>query len=189
MLHQDLVLKHNELYLAGEETSDSSRERATGLYMRDTRFLNFWDLRVNGAPLEPLEVRVLGPDRAVVVAANRALAADGQRITEPVLPLTVAVEQHVELGADLRVRIVLSNYSGRVLRLSLSLEIGGDFRDLFDIRGFPHRERGGKLRLTHAIARWTCSRLRRPFRRHDQSPGQFQPLTIAHGRLGSDGRD
>jgi glycogen debranching enzyme len=143
VLHQDLVLKHNELYLAGEDTCDSSRERATGLYLRDTRFLNFWDLRVNGAPLEPLEVRVLGPDRAVVVGANRALAADGQRITEPVLPLTVAVEQHVELGADLRVRIVLSNYSGRVLRLSLSLEIGGDFRDLFDIRGFPHRERGG----------------------------------------------
>ena len=111
--------------------------------MRDTRFLSFWDLRVNGAPLEPLEVRVLGPDRAVVVEANGALAADGQRITEPVLPLTVAVEQHVQLGADLRIRIVLSNYSGRLLPLSLSLEIGGDFRDLFDIRGFPHRERGG----------------------------------------------
>ncbi|HEU4688250.1 MAG TPA: glycogen debranching N-terminal domain-containing protein, partial [Vicinamibacterales bacterium] len=143
MLHQDLVLKHNELYLVGEDTSDSSRERATGLYLRDTRFLSSWDLRVNGTPLEPLEVRVLGPDRAVIVEANGTLAADGQRITEPVLPLTVAVEQHVELGADLRIRIVLSNYSGRLLPLSLSLEISGDFRDLFDIRGFPHRERGG----------------------------------------------
>ena len=80
MLHQDLVLKHNELYLVGEDTSDSSRGRATGLYLRDTRFLSFWDLRVNGAPLEPLEVRVLGPDRAVIVEANGALAADGQRI-------------------------------------------------------------------------------------------------------------
>ncbi|MDF2760377.1 MAG: N-terminal domain of (some) glycogen debranching enzyme, partial [Thermomicrobiales bacterium] len=53
MLHQDLVLKHNELYLVGEDASDSSRERATGLYLRDTRFLSFWDLRVNGVPLEP----------------------------------------------------------------------------------------------------------------------------------------
>ena len=143
MLQQDLVLKHNELYLVGEDTSDSSRERATGLYLRDTRFLSSWDLRVNGTPLEPLEVRVLGPDRAVIVEANGTLAADGQRIIEPVLPLTVAVEQHVELGADLRIRIVLSNYSGRLLPLSLSLEIGGDFRDVFDIRGIPHRERAG----------------------------------------------
>jgi glycogen debranching enzyme len=143
VLHQQIVLKHNELYLVGEDTIDSSRERATGLYMRDTRFLSYWDFRVNGAPLEPLEVRVLGPDRAVVVEANGAIAANGQRITEPVLPLTVAIEQHVQLGSDLRIRIVLSNYSGRLLPLSLSLEIGGDFRDLFDIRGFPHRERGG----------------------------------------------
>ena len=84
MLHQDLVLKHNELYLVGEDTSDSSRERATGLYLRDTRFLSFWDLRLNGTPLEPLEVRVLEPDRAVLVEANGALAADGQRIAEPI---------------------------------------------------------------------------------------------------------
>jgi glycogen debranching enzyme len=143
VLNYEFVLKQNELYLVGEETCDSNRERATGLYMRDTRFLSFWDLRINGAPLEPLEVRVLGPDRAVVVEANGALAADGQRIREPVLPLTVAVEQHIQLGADLRIRIVLRNYSGRLLPLSLSLEIGGDFRDLFNIRGFPHRERGG----------------------------------------------
>jgi glycogen debranching enzyme len=143
VLHQEIVLKHNELYLVGEDTIDSSQERATGLYLRDTRFLSFWDLRVNGVPLEPLDVRVLGLDRAVVVEANGALAADGQRMIEPVLPLTVAVEQHIQLGTDLRIQIVLSNYSGRVLPLSLSLEIGGDFRDLFDIRGFPHRERGG----------------------------------------------
>jgi hypothetical protein len=51
VLHHDLVLKHNELYLVGESQCDSSRERATGLYLRDTRFLSFWDLRVNGAAL------------------------------------------------------------------------------------------------------------------------------------------
>jgi len=79
----------------------------------------------------------------VVVSANGALAAEGQRLTEPVLPLTVAVEQDVLLGPNLRIRIVLSNYSGRLLPLSLSLEIGADFRDLFDVRGFPRRERGG----------------------------------------------
>ena len=39
MLNHDLVLKHNELYLVGESQSDGSGERATGLYVRDTRFL------------------------------------------------------------------------------------------------------------------------------------------------------
>jgi glycogen debranching enzyme len=143
VLHQDLVLKHNELYLVGESQSDGSGERATGLYTRDTRFLDRWDLRINGVPLEPLDARVLGSDRAVVVGANGPLAADGVEITEPVRPLTVAVEQDVELGADLRVRIRLGNFSGRTLPLTVSLEVGGDFRDLFDIRGFPRHLRGG----------------------------------------------
>jgi glycogen debranching enzyme len=79
----------------------------------------------------------------VVVGANGPLPADGAEITEPVRPLTVAVEQHAQLGADLRVRIRLSNFSGRVLPLRVSLEVGGDFRDIFDIRGFPRHLRGG----------------------------------------------
>ena len=145
MLHQDLVLKHDELYLVGEAHADLSRERATGLYLRDTRFISFWELRLNGVPLETLDARILGPDRALVVGANGTLAADGRRLTEPVLPLTVAVEQHVVLAADLCIRIVLGNHTGRLLRLSLSIELGADFRDLFDIRGFPRRHRGGRF--------------------------------------------
>ena len=93
MLNQDLVLKHNELYLVGEDQTDGSRERATGLYVRDTRFLDHWRLRLDGAPLEPLEARVLGADRAVVVAGNATISADGPAGREPVLPLTIAVEQ------------------------------------------------------------------------------------------------
>jgi glycogen debranching enzyme len=143
VFHHDLVLKHDELYLVGENQTDLSRERATGLYVRDTRFLHVWELRLNGTPLEPLEARPVGPDRAIVVAGNRALVADGERAAEPVLPLTVAVEEHVALRDALRVRIVLGNYAGRPLRLSLSLELASDFRDLFDIRGFPRRGRGG----------------------------------------------
>lgn len=143
MLNRDLVLKHDELYLVGESHADVSRERATGLYVRDTRFLDCWHLAINGVALEPLDARVLAADRALVVSGNGALPADGQRITEPVRPLSVAIEEHVQLDSTLRVRLVLTNYSGRALPLTLSLELGGDFRDLFDIRGFPRRQRGG----------------------------------------------
>lgn len=143
MLDDNLVLKHNELYLVGEKQTDLSHERATGLYARDTRFLDHWELGINGLPLEPLETRVLGPDRAIVIAGNSMLPPDGPSIQEAVLPLTVSVAQHVTLGVDMRVRVVLGNYSGRDLPLTLSLELGGDFRDMFDIRGFPHPLRDG----------------------------------------------
>ena len=147
MLHQDLVLKHNELYLVGESLSDGSGERATGLYVRDTRFLDCWDLRINGARLEPLDARVLSADRAVVVGGNSALTTDGEFVPEAIRPLTIGVQQHVALGVDLRIRIVLGNYSGLSLPLTLSLEIGGDFRDIFDIRGFARELRDGVYHL------------------------------------------
>jgi glycogen debranching enzyme len=143
MLDYDLVLKHNELYLVGEHQGDRQGERATGLYARDTRFLDCWQLRLNDTPLDVLEARALGPDRAVVVVANELLAPNRAGIAEPVLPQTISVEQHVQLDVDLRVQIAVGNASGRTLPLALSLELGADFRDMFDIRGFPHPRRGG----------------------------------------------
>src|SRR3954462_7294116 len=110
MLSHDLVLKHDELYLVGERHTDVSRDRATGLYLRDTRFLDCWHLAINGVALEPLDARVLAADRALVVSGNGTLPADGQQITEPVRPLTVAVEEHLQLDTALRVSVVLTNF-------------------------------------------------------------------------------
>jgi glycogen debranching enzyme len=142
VLHQDLVLKHNELYLVGESESEGTGERASGLYARDTRFLDCWELRLNGELLEPLDARVLGADRAIVVAGNQSLSPTTAG-REPVRPLSISVEQFVQLGTDLQVRIVLANHSGRSLPLALSLDVGGDFRDIFEIRGFPRTRRDG----------------------------------------------
>ncbi|HEU5432447.1 MAG TPA: glycogen debranching N-terminal domain-containing protein, partial [Thermomicrobiales bacterium] len=152
MLLDNLVLKHNELYLVGERETDASGERANGLYLRDTRFLDCWDLWLNGLPPEPLESRQLGPDRAIVVGANKAIVVETEEGARTLLPLTVAIEQHVQLQRDLQIRIVLTNYNLTPAALTLSLEIGADFRDLFDIRGFERQKRGGEyLDPTHLV--------------------------------------
>ena len=54
MLEHDLVLKSGELYLVGNTPTDGSRERATGLYLRDTRHLCLFRATVNGTVMEPL---------------------------------------------------------------------------------------------------------------------------------------
>jgi glycogen debranching enzyme len=144
VLLDNLVLKHNELYLVGEREADASGERANGLYLRDTRFLDCWDLWLDGLPPEPLESRQLGSDRAIVVGANKAIVVETDEGARTLLPLTVAIEQHVQLLRDLQIRIVLTNYNPAPAPLTLSLEIGADFRDLFDIRGFERQLRGGE---------------------------------------------
>ncbi|HET7095091.1 MAG TPA: glycogen debranching N-terminal domain-containing protein, partial [Thermomicrobiales bacterium] len=150
MLLDNLVLKHNELFLVGERETDASGERANGLYLRDTRYLDRWDIWLDGLPPEPLESRQLGPDRAIVVGANKAIVVESDDGPRTLLPLTVAIEQHVQLQRDLQIRIVLTNYNAAPAPLTLALEIGSDFRDLFDIRGFERQLRGGEyLEPTH----------------------------------------
>ena len=51
MLEHTLILKSDELYLAGGALTDGSSERASGLYLRDTRYLDLFDVRLNGLPL------------------------------------------------------------------------------------------------------------------------------------------
>ena len=144
MLNHAMVLKSDELYLVGSSESAGSGERATGLYLRDTRYLDRCDIHLNGVPLNHMSVQLLGAATASIVDANGAfsLPAEGE-LAEMVHPLTVSIEQTVRLDTDLQVAFVLQNFSGRTLPLTLSFELSADFRDLFDIRGFPRSARGG----------------------------------------------
>ncbi len=140
MLNHNLILKSDELFLAGDITATEGADGAKGLYARDTRFLSRFTMTLGGEPLETLAIRVTGPTSAIVTSGNRRIeTADGD-----LLPLTVAVEEHVSLDGDLRVRIEVHNHGRRPMDLPLHLAWANDFRDLFDIRGFKRKARGSR---------------------------------------------
>jgi glycogen debranching enzyme len=139
VLDHDLVLKSDELYLVGESNTDGSGEPATGLYARDTRHLSRFRLSLDGRPLDRLSARVLGAASAAVVETNQTLTGPDAAV---VPPHTVALLQQVDLGGEVRVRLGLRNYGLHALSLTLAIRLAADFRDLFDIRGFPRAERG-----------------------------------------------
>lgn len=140
MLNHDLVLKSDELYLAGQITSDGG-ERAAGLYLRDTRHLSRFTLSLDGAGLTCLSERMVSAAVGVINLTNDLLRLpDGD-----VLPQTLFIEERVELGTALRVTVTVHNYAGRPLSLALGFEVAADFRDLFDIRGAAPAERGALL--------------------------------------------
>lgn len=145
MLEQsDLVLKNGELFFVGPTVSDWGGGDAGGLYLRDTRFLNYATLRVNGKTMDTLDVQVPEPSTATVVQTNPLLQlAEG----DVVQARSIALEQHLSLENGLWIRYVLRNFSGRTLSLSCVLELAADFRDLFDIRGKPY-PRVGEYRTT-----------------------------------------
>jgi glycogen debranching enzyme len=142
VLHNDLVLKSAECYLVGATPSDGTGEPATGLYLRDTRHLSRFATTLNGLPPRSLTVRTLAADHARIIAGNLPFKASGG----PFVPSqTIAVEQDVRLGGALTVRTTLRNHGLEPLALVLRLDLGSDFRDLFDLRGFDRARRGDLL--------------------------------------------
>lgn len=139
VLDQNLVLKADELFLAGEISTDGSGERATGLYLRDTRHLSRFDLLLNGGRLERLSAHVHDARHATVTLTNRQLRlANGDVIP----PHTVALQERITLGDTLDTVFGLHNFGRTPLPLVLAFALAADFRDLFDIRGMPRAAYG-----------------------------------------------
>jgi glycogen debranching enzyme len=139
MLEHDLVLKSGELYLAGNIATDGSRERATGLYLRDTRHLSTFLVTLNGHSPDVLSAIAHDATHGAVITANRHFRSSNGEV---VLPLQILLEQAVKIDDCLRMSFTLQNFHRAAVELSLEIEMASDFRDLFDVRGFPRSDRG-----------------------------------------------
>jgi glycogen debranching enzyme len=139
VLDYNLVLKNDELYLVGDTSTDGSSERATGLYLRDTRHLSRFRVRINGTVPFRLSSHVHDATDASVIATNELIRFDDGTMMHP---HQIVLEQRVSLAGSLRVNFAFVNFSPQTATLSLGLQFGADFRDLFDIRGFRRDRRG-----------------------------------------------
>jgi glycogen debranching enzyme len=133
MLDTDLVLKADELYLAGAIDTDGSGERATGIYARDTRFVSVLDVSLHGRPLRTLAVRTPAANRALFISTNGSYEVDAREVYGH----SLGIQQELTLTDGIRLDLTVRNHSRETLVPELGVTVGSDFRDLFAIRGFP----------------------------------------------------
>ena len=135
MLDLDLTLKNNELCLVGRP-ADRGEMHEAGLYLRDTRFLSHFTLKVSGKPLEVLSFQTLSATESIVTATP---VRGGDRESEGV-DSSLVVHQRVTIGTALDVTFEVQAFGGWTRESSLEIELGADFRDMFDVRGMiPER--------------------------------------------------
>ena len=98
-----------------------------GLYITDTRYLSRCVLRLGGRRLERLSAEVPDHRRATFYLTNPSIGA--------LRPNSVAVfrDRLVDGGISERMRLV--SYETAPLRLRLSLQLGADFVDIFEVLG------------------------------------------------------
>lgn len=123
-LSKDVVLKENYTFFVADGAGQISGGEH-GLYSRDTRFLNRYRWGF-GDDFETLLLHTPRPDR---------LRAHYARIEGP--SQAVGIQRHLDFGArGFRDRLRLENTGPEPTELTLTLELGGDFVDMFEARGW-----------------------------------------------------
>jgi glycogen debranching enzyme len=134
------VLKHANLFMLSDDAGDIvGRRHGLGLYDGDTRMLSTYILRVDddrpGVLLPPPGAAA----RATIWLTNPDRAALPRQ--------TMGIERERAIHEGFTERITLRNYSQAEVTVRLTLQLGSDFADVFEVRGVRRRQRGERLPL------------------------------------------
>ena len=138
-------LKHGDAFAVLDSYGDigAGGNEAEGLYFHDTRFLSWFELRLEGK--RPLLLSSITQDDNAALSVDLA-NPDIHAAEEIVLPRdTIAIERTKFLWqAASYERIGFHNYAENRVRFRIDLFFGADFRDLFEVRGTHRAKRGEK---------------------------------------------
>jgi len=139
------TLKHGDTFAVFDHSGDaiSGPGSPDGLYHKDTRHLSHFHLTMNGGVRPILLSSALRDDNATLTCdlTNPDLFDDqGRRFLKHDL-IHIRRTRFLWEGAAYE-RLVLSNYDDRPQRISIEIGFGGDFADLFEVRGTTRYRRG-----------------------------------------------
>ncbi|GAA4287557.1 amylo-alpha-1,6-glucosidase [Georgenia daeguensis] len=135
-----VTLIEGSSFCLSEASGDITPGSVQGLFLRDTRVLSRWELRLDGDPVEPLTVLTEETYRGVFIgrAMPRAGLADS----------TILVERHRYVGAGMREDIVVRNLGQETAAFAMVLHVDADFGDLFEVKQ-GHVESRGEHAIQH----------------------------------------
>ncbi|KAE8763905.1 amylo-alpha-1,6-glucosidase [Georgenia thermotolerans] len=121
-----VTLIEGSSFCISDAAGDISPGGVQGLFVRDTRVLSRWELRVDGEPVEPLTVFAEETYQATYVgrARPRAGLADS----------TLLVERHRFVSAGMREDLVVRNLGRETAAFAMTVHVGADFGDLFEVK-------------------------------------------------------
>jgi len=138
---EQLVLKEGNVFLLTQENGDIPGNTALGLYYSDMRYLSRLTFHVNGETPRLLNFSGYRNFMGTLQFANDIFTLeDGTAV----LPETISIRRSRFISEGLHERIGCANYNRFDVPITISVTFGADFRDIYDVRGFP-RDKWGAL--------------------------------------------
>jgi glycogen debranching enzyme len=121
-----VTLVEGSAFCISDRGGDIGHGMAQGLFFRDTRFISWLELRVNGAAPEPLAAEGTDPFSATFVlrAQPRPGLADS----------TLLVFRHRHVGRGMREDVVVFNYGEEPAYCVVQLLVDADFADMYQVK-------------------------------------------------------
>ncbi len=132
-----LVIKNGRHFLVMDQNGlvPASGVRAPfGLYRDDTRFLDHWNMFVNGTSLRLLSSNVTAGFEADFVYGNQT--------TNCMQEQSVMVRRQIVLDAHVHEKVTVKNYNPAPVDFELAIAFSGDFVDIFEVRGTRRAKEG-----------------------------------------------
>jgi glycogen debranching enzyme len=154
------VLKHANFYLLTDSFGDIHNDaRGLGLYRGDTRLLSCSVVRIGGERPVLLQGSVGANFRGGVQMTNPSADRNPDAKVHPTDELTgrtIGISRERVIGAEgLSERLRITNHAALPVSVEVELELGSDGADIFEVRGYPRRERGRLLPIAVADRRVT----------------------------------
>jgi glycogen debranching enzyme len=131
-----VTLVEGQTFCLSTRSGDIAPDRPDGLFVLDTRVLSRWQLRVNGAPVEPLTVWVDEPFSATFV--GRVHPPHGRTDAD------VVVFRHRHVGRGMRERLVLRSYGLDPVPVTVEVLCDADFASVFEVKEGRHRHHANR---------------------------------------------
>ena len=138
------VLKEHQMFLVSDGRGDIAAHNVDGqgLYWRDTRFLSLYELRLGTGQPQLLSSTGEHNFMTTLQFGNPAFqTADGQNVPAR----SISIRRNRFLHSALHERVGMFNYNRFPVRVRVSLTVGSDFRDMFDVRGYATRSKHGQI--------------------------------------------
>jgi glycogen debranching enzyme len=137
------TLKHDDAFILLDSHGDlgASIGGQDGLFHRDTRFLSYLEIVIDGVQPMLLGSNVRDDNSLLTVElTNPDIFADGELILQKD---TVHITRNIFLWQDTAYqRIAFKNYGEQVVKLGATAYFGSDFADIFEVRGMRREQRG-----------------------------------------------
>ncbi|MCL6471692.1 MAG: hypothetical protein K6T91_02640 [Firmicutes bacterium] len=125
-----VTINEGTLFIISNELGDILPGKEDGLYNQDTRFLNRYEIFINGVKPTVLTGRQVDYYSAVHYLTNPEL--DGMR------PNSITIARKRIIGDALHEDLEIANHSLEPIDIKLHFEFDADFADIFDVKASRH---------------------------------------------------